>query len=181
MADLVRLSKFLSLMLRHKAADFGLKLDENGFTDSDAVWTQITLKYGTWYTRADLDALLSQTEDGKQRYEQVGTRIRALYGHSAVSEITYEAVEPPDILYHGTTPEALKSILAEGLTAQKRQYVHLSTHTERAVNVAGRHGQAIILIVRAKAAHDVGLKFYHPEPQHYLVKSVPIAFIDFPE
>ncbi|MEQ8675815.1 MAG: RNA 2'-phosphotransferase [Aggregatilineales bacterium] len=181
MADLVRLSKFMSLMLRHKAADFGLSLDENGFTDIDTVWEQITLKYGTQYTRADLDALLSQTEAGKQRYERVGTRIRALYGHSGVREIKYEAVQPPEILYHGTTPEALKSIREEGLTAQQRQYVHLSTHTERAVNVAGRHGKAIILNVRAKDAHDAGLEFYHPEPQHYLVKAVPIAFIDFPE
>ena len=142
---------------------------------------QITLKYGTQYTRADLEALLSQTEAGKQRYEQVGTLIRALYGHSAVREITYEAVEPPDILYHGTTPEALKSIREEGLSAQQRQYVHLSTQTEQAINVAGRHGKATILTVRAKEAHDAGLEFYHPEPQHYLAKAVPPKFIDFPE
>lgn len=181
MADLVRLSKFLSLMLRHQAEDFGLVLDENGFTDIDAVWTQITKKYGAKYTRDNLETLLSETTAGKQRYERVGTRIRALYGHSAVREIEYEPAEPPDILYHGTTQQALVAIRQEGLTSQKRQYVHLSTNTDRATNVAGRHGKAIILNIRAKEAHDAGLVFYHPEPQHYLVKAVPPEFIDFPE
>lgn len=181
MVDLVRLSKFISLMLRHKAADFGLTLDADGFTDVDAVWAQVKQKYGTRYTRADLDTLLDDTRAGKQRYERRGDRVRALYGHSAVREITYDPVTPPEILYHGTTPQALKHIRTEGLTAQARQYVHLSTTLERAGDVATRHGKPIILKIRAQDAHAAGHIFYQPEVQHYLVKSVPPAFIDFPD
>ena len=90
MANLTKLSKFLSLMLRHRAEDFGLTLDEQGFTNIDAVWEQIEKRYDTRYTRADLDELLKTTEVGKQRFERKGDQIRALYGHSRVTEIQYE-------------------------------------------------------------------------------------------
>ena len=107
-------------------------------------------------------------------------RIRAMYGHSKVA-VAYPAVEPPEKLYHGTTPEAVVFIRKEGLTSQKRQFVHLSTTVERASNVATRHGEPVLLVIRALEAHEAGHVFHHPEDQHYLVHSVPPEFIDFPD
>lgn len=181
MPDEKQLSKFLSLILRHKAEEFGLTLDSEGFSDLDAVWEQIQKKYGKRYTPADLDSLLTNVEGGKQRFERRDNLIRALYGHSAVTEIEYEAVTPPNILYHGTPTTALNSIRKHGLIPQKRQYVHLSTNTARASDVAGRHGKPVLLRVKALEAHDAGLIFYRPEPQHYLIKAVPPEYILFPE
>ncbi|MDX1991703.1 MAG: RNA 2'-phosphotransferase [bacterium] len=181
MANLTRLSKFLSLMLRHKAVEFGLSLDSEGFTTLDSVWQQIQKRYPDQYTMQDLNTLLEKSPDGKQRFEVIQGRIRALYGHSSVPEIEYPAVEPPEILYHGTTPQALASIREHGLNSQQRQYVHLSTDTERASTVAGRRGKPVLLVIRAKAAHAAGLIFHHPEPKHYLVKAIPPEFIEFPE
>lgn len=180
MANLARLSKFLALMLRHKADEFGLTLDSDGFTSLDSVWQQIENRYPQQYTADDLNKLLAEVTDGKKRYEVHNGRIRALYGHGNVTEITYPAVVPPDILYHGTIPEALTSIRSEGLTAQNRQYVHFSSNVERATHVAGRHGSPVLLKIRAKAAYDAGIIFHNPEPLHYLAKALPPEFIEFP-
>jgi putative RNA 2'-phosphotransferase len=180
MGDLKRLSKFLALILRHKAEEFGISLDSSGFASFDAVWSQVQRRYPGQYSYKDL-LLLLDSEGGKQRYELQQGRIRALYGHSTV-EVVYEAAVPPEILYHGTTEQALNAIRREGLTSQNRQYVHLSTDTQRAEEVAGRHSRdTVILKIRALEAHNAGLEFYHPEPRHYLVKAVSPDYIDFPE
>jgi len=178
LANLVKLSKFLSLLLRHEPDQFGLVLDADGFTNLDAVWQRISERYGNRYTYADLITLLEETPGGKQRFEVKDGRIRALYGHSGVP-ITYPPVEPPEILYHGTTREAAAKIRREGLKSQARQYVHLSTDKGRALDVARRHGQPVILRIRALAAHQAGHIFYHPERQHFLVKALPPEFIIF--
>jgi len=43
--------------------------------------------------------------------------VRALYGHSRVTEIVYPPAVPPHVLYHGTVTKALKQIRKEGLTS----------------------------------------------------------------
>lgn len=178
MADLKRLSKFLALMLRHEADHFGLQLDVNGFTDLEPVWAEVEKRYGRAYQRQDLADLL-ESEAGRQRYELQGDRIRAMYGHSSVTAVTYERAIPPELLYHGTTSEAAQAIRTQGLRAQQRQYVHLSTSIGRALDVAGRHGRPVLLIIRALEAHHAGIAFYHPEDQHYLVESLSPEHIDF--
>src|SRR5690349_4849444 len=81
MADRVRLSKFLAVLLRHEADKFGLALDADGFTDTDAVWEQINRRYPGKYSYNDLLAVVEGDDTGKKRYEIRGRRIRALFGH----------------------------------------------------------------------------------------------------
>ena len=176
---LTQLSKFVALMLRHKPDDFGLELDKKGFVDVEAVWKQVKKNYGTYYSRTDFNNMIYDTKSGQQRYEVVDGKVRALYGHSAV-EVEYSPVRPPKILYHGTVRRSVQSIRQYGLTGQKRQYVHLSSDTHRASDVAQRRGKPILLLIRALEAHNAGLEFYNPEPKHFLVKHVPPEFIDFP-
>jgi putative RNA 2'-phosphotransferase len=181
MSNLTKLSKFLSLMLRHRAADFGLTLDSEGFTDLDVVWAQVEKRFGVQYSRDDLHKVTEKSNDGKARFEIIDGRIRARYGHSAVRTITYPAVTPPEYLYHGTTREALDSIRQEGLTSQNRQFVHLSLDSDWAQTVGARHSKnTVVLRVRALEAHEAGHIFHHPEPKHYLVLAIPPEFIDFP-
>ena len=45
MADLVRLSKFLAVLLRHEPGKFGLTLDEEGFTETDGVWGRVNERF----------------------------------------------------------------------------------------------------------------------------------------
>ncbi|MBN1287816.1 MAG: RNA 2'-phosphotransferase [Anaerolineae bacterium] len=180
MADQTRLSKFLSLILRHRAQDFGLTLDADGFTDLDSVWAAVERCYPGCYIEADLQAVVAGDPTGKKRFEIVGDRIRARYGHTQVRTITYPPVEPPEYLYHGTHAKALDAIRGDGLKPMQRQYVHLSLSVEWAVMVGRRRTDApVILRVRAGEAHRAGIEFYHPEPNHYLVEAVPPRFIDF--
>jgi len=164
MADLKRLSKFLSYILRHNPDEFGLRLDEEGFADFEAVWTQVEARFGGRYRRGDIERML-HSDGGRQRYQVRDGRIRAMYGHSVIP-VVYPPVIPPEILYHGTVSGVLDAIKREGLTAQARQYVHLSTETDRAADVAGRHGKPIILRIRALEAYHNGLVFHNPEAQH---------------
>jgi putative RNA 2'-phosphotransferase len=182
MAGRKRLSKFLSLILRHRAGDFGLKLDSQGFADFEAVREVVSQRSTDKYSEEDWSAVLERGTDGKKRFEVVDGKIRALYGHSKVGQIEYPAVEPPSILYHGTHPGALQSIRRQGLQSMKRQYVHLSRTIERAMEVGGRRTEQVILLkIRAFEAHWSGIAFYNPEPEHYLAKAISTDFIDFPK
>lgn len=178
--QLRKLSKFLSLLLRHHPEKFPLKLNEAGYADLNEILRLLRgLPNFRWATRSDVDAVL--TLPGRQRFEIVTAngveRIRALYGHSAVRP-EYEAVAPPDVLYHGTAPDALEAISREGLKPMARQYVHLAVDVETARGIAARHtATPVILRVDAAAAHAAGIEFYHPTPAIYLVETLPPAYL----
>jgi putative RNA 2'-phosphotransferase len=175
----VRLSKFLSLALRHRACDFGLTPDAQGFVPFDALLALIQTKMDAGVARGEIVAL---AESGQpRRFELRGDLIRATYGHSRV-DVEYPRVAPPEILYHGTHPGALASIRKDGLRAMKRQYVHLSTTMKRAREVASRRTrEPVILSVRALDAHLADVVFHSPEPQHFLARTIAPQFIEFPE
>jgi len=177
-ARLRKLSRFLALLLRHQPARFALALDAEGFADLDAVLHILKgLPNFRWADRADIDALLALP--GRRRFEIVGGRIRALYGHTAI-RLTYTPVIPPNVLYHGTAPENLDAIRREGLRPMRRQYVHLATTPEMARQIALRHtDEPVILRVDAASAHTAGVVFYHPEENIYLCEAVPAELIAF--
>jgi putative RNA 2'-phosphotransferase len=172
-----RLSKLLSLMLRHEPKQFGLTLDENGFAPLNDVLKAVQSRkpWGN-ATLADIRYVVRNSD--KQRYEIEGDQIRARYGHSVAQKIEHEPVEPPEILYHGTSPNALEAIKSDGLKSMKRQYVHLSIEPEQARVVGSRHHpRPVILKVRAHDAWQNGVKFYQPEERLFLADEVPPEFL----
>lgn len=180
MPNLTQLSKYLSLALRHRAADFGLTLDENGFADLEPVWALVERRFGEQFTRAHLAQVVAGDTDGKKRFEIVDGRIRALYGHTRV-EVAYPPAAPPETLCHGTSHRALREIHKYGLKPMKRQYVHMSDNPACAQKTGGRHDEIpVILRIRAADAARAGVEFYHPEAEHWLAKTVPPEFIEFP-
>lgn len=182
MADLEKLSKFLAYALRHNPQEFGLTLDEQGAAPVDDVWAAVTKRFKGRYEWPDLLAVVAGDKTGKKRYEITDGCIRALYGHNAaVAEVAYTPAVPPALLYHGTNADALPHIEREGLKALARQYVHLTTSRERALTVAQRRSDEIVMLeIAAGAAHATGLEFYHPEAEHYLTRAVLPQFIRFP-
>jgi putative RNA 2'-phosphotransferase len=184
MADLEKLSKFLAYVLRHNPQEANLTLDDQGFTPVDDLWAAVNKRFPGRYTWPDLLAIVEGDKTGKKRYEIDDRHIRALYGHNvAITEIAYEPAVPPEFIFHGTNEKALKQIKVEGLKSLGRQYVHCTTSLERALTVAGRRTSSdkiVMLKILALDAHNAGIVFYHPEPEHYLVKEVPPAFIRFP-
>jgi len=180
-ARLRRLSKFLSLLLRHRPVKFPIQLDAAGYADLREIMRILKgLPNFRWATRADINAVLDTP--GRQRYEIVADadgheRIRALYGHTAIRP-TYQAVTPPGVLYHGTAPANLEAIQRTGLKPLARQYVHLATDTETARSIALRHThEPVILHINAAAAHTAGHSFYHPTANIYLTEKLAPDYI----
>ena len=173
-----RLSKFLSLILRHEPERFGLRLDADGSVPLAELLAVVRRERG-WerVTEEQIRAVVSSSD--KQRFEITGSNIRARYGHSVPQPITYPEVEPPEILYHGTSPQSLPAIRADGLNSMQRQYVHLSTSPAQARDVGRRHSrEPIVLIVRARDAWQAGVRFFQPEERLYLSPAIPAEFIE---
>ncbi len=180
---LIKLSKFLALILRHQPERFALTLDDEGWASLPEVMEILHgLPNFRWATRPDVMAVVEGgTGDSKRRFQVEGNRIRARYGHSLAQPIHYEPCAPPQILYHGTSPEALDVIRREGLRPMERQYVHLSPDVETATRVGARHsGRPVVLTVRAADAYAAGIEFYQADEAVYLTKRIPAEFIEFP-
>jgi putative RNA 2'-phosphotransferase len=181
---LTKLSKFLSLILRHQPERFALAIDSEGWASLSEVMEILHgLPNFRWATRADVVAVVEEgSGDAKRRFEVRDNRIRARYGHSLAQPITYEPCTPPAILYHGTSQRALAAIRSEGLRPMERQYVHLSPDPETATRVGARHDeQPVILTVRAADAHAGGVVFHQADEAVFLARHIPIEFVDLPE
>ena len=78
--DLTRISKYMSLILRHKPEAIGIELDAHGWANVDALLAGIGRKYAI--DRGVLEEIVRT--DGKQRYSFNADRtmIRANQGHS---------------------------------------------------------------------------------------------------
>jgi len=164
-------------MLRHEPRKFGLNLDNDGFAALPAILA-VLQRQREWQncTTEHIHEVVATCD--KQRFEIVDDKIRARYGHSIEQRIVHPAVEPPEILYHGTAPGVLPAIRAHGLQPMKRQYVHLSTKIEQAVLVGKRHSsKPVVLVVRAREAWQAGVKFHQPQARLYLASAIPPQFI----
>ena len=175
----IRISKLLSLVLRHQPEAIGLKLDKHGWAEIDELLTLLE-KNGDRISRDQLGSIVEN--DNKNRYaiDADGLRIRANQGHSIEVELGLPAIEPPEILFHGTVKKFLEAIACSGLDAGSRQHVHLSRDRETAINVGKRRGSPIILRVRSAAMHAEGHEFYCSNNGVWLTKHVPVQYIDFP-
>ncbi|HLL21936.1 MAG TPA: RNA 2'-phosphotransferase [Kofleriaceae bacterium] len=174
-----RVSKFLSLVLRHDPARIGITLDEAGWTDVDALLAACAA-HGVAITRAELDALVASSD--KQRYalSPDGARIRANQGHSVPVSLGLLPATPPERLYHGTVDAALPGIRAQGIVKGARHHVHLSADMPTATKVGSRRGKPVLLVVRAAEMAAAGHVFYRSENGVWLADHVPPAFIDVP-
>jgi len=76
---LVKLSKFLSLILRHQPERFALELDEHGWASLPEVMEILRgLPNFRWATRAAVMRIVEEgSGDGKRRFDVEGNRIRA--------------------------------------------------------------------------------------------------------
>lgn len=155
-----RLSKFLALVLRHRPDDYGLAIDEEGWVDFESLIDVLVAEDIVAETaEEDVMALVEGSE--RKRFQVAGNRIRALYGHSSRVQLAYPPDVPPDVLWHGTTPEHAARIRREGLSPEGRAFVHLSSTAEEARSVGGRHSDEPVLIrVDTRAARNGGLTFH---------------------
>lgn len=154
----INLSRFISLILRHRPETIGITLDNEGWADTQKLLAGINASG----RRIDMETLERIVrENNKQRYSfnSDKTKIRANQGHSIPVEVGMREAVPPDKLYHGTASRFLDSIKRDGIKKMSRLYVHLSRDAETAVTVGSRHGKPIVLVIDAKAMHADGYIF----------------------
>jgi putative RNA 2'-phosphotransferase len=173
-----KLSKEISYALRHAPWEYELEIDSDGFVPIEQLIRSINESgsYERPITKEDLKNII-ETSD-KQRHEIVNDKIRALYGHSLATHISKDKISPPNILYHGTTHKVFETILIEGLKPMGRQYVHLSSDINTAVQVGKRRDQQpIILKIKAIVAYKNGISFYKGNDKVILADYVPKEYI----
>ena len=177
--DLVKLSKFLSLVLRHKPEEIGIKLDESGWVSVQEL-LDACAKHGVELDPHKLQAVVQTNDKKRFAFSADGKRIRASQGHSIELDLAYEPAMPPDVLYHGTATRFLDSIRKQGLLKQARHHVHLTDSIDTASKVAARYGKAIVLTIRAHNLHQAGHAFFISANNVWLTEHVPVEYIDFP-
>jgi putative RNA 2'-phosphotransferase len=176
---LVRLSKFMSLVLRHEPQKYGLTLDAHG-------WAQISdliaaaHRAGVPLSRESIEQVVEQNEKQRFAISADGTAIRARQGHSIAVDLALTPIEPPAQLYHGTAERFAASIREHGLLRRSRHHVHLSADVQTATAVGRRHGKPVVLSVASGAMHQDGYLFYRSENGVWLTDSVPAAYLGFP-
>lgn len=172
-----RLSKFLSLILRHQPEKLDITLDANGWGSV----SEIIQKMNDRGMNVDLDQVVAVVENNdKQRFSlsHDHQRIRANQGHSIKVDLELTPQEPPEILFHGTATKNLASIRANGLSPGNRQHVHLSWDEETAVKVGQRHGKPVALKIRAGDMHREGHVFFLSENKVWLTGLVPPGYLE---
>lgn len=175
----IKLSKFLSLILRHKPQVIGLRLDANGWADVDEL-IELVNQHGIAISSEMLAMVVRQNDKNRFTFNADRTKIRANQGHSLDVDLELVAEPPPTILFHGTATRFLSSIRDKGLIPGSRQHVHLSAEEVNAIRVGQRHGHPVVLTIRAQAMCEAGYQFFCSQNGVWLTERVPPQYIDFP-
>jgi putative RNA 2'-phosphotransferase len=178
--DILTVSKFLSLVLRHQPEAIGLVLDAQGWADVDAL-IRLASEHGRPLTRSLLDQVVTDNDKKRFAFSADGSRIRASQGHSIEIELALPPAEPPELLYHGTATRFIESIRVQGLHSGSRQHVHLSVDVATAIKVGQRHGKPVVIVIRAGAMHRAGYEYFLSANSVWLTERVPVDFLQFPE
>lgn len=174
-----QISKFLSLVLRHRPEYISLQLNESGWANINELIEKAITKNIT-FSSEELAEIVATNDKKRFAFNDDNSMIRANQGHSVKTiDLQLEAVKPPDFLYHGTVEKFLSSIKQTGLQKRSRQHVHLSEDLETATKVGSRRGEAIILIVKSQEMFESGFEFYCSENGVWLTENVPNEFIKF--
>jgi putative RNA 2'-phosphotransferase len=174
----VRVSKFLSLVLRHQPEEIGLSLDQSGWASAPRL-IEASRRRGFDFTLEELQNVVAG--NGKKRFSlsEDGLWIRANQGHSIEVELGLAPPAPPEILYHGTAERFLTSIKQQGLIKGKRHHVHLSADVDTAMKVGRRHGKPVVLGIEAGRMSQDGFIFYLSANGVWLTDRVPVQYLMF--
>ncbi len=177
--NLVSVSKFLSLVLRHKPEEVGLCLDTNGWASiSDLILCAD--QNGIKLSHELIEKVVANNDKSRFVIDQTGSKIRANQGHSISIDLELPPQEPPSILFHGTATRFVESIRQQGILNGNRRHVHLSSEASVATSVGARHGKPLVLQISAKKMYTQNYHFYLSQNGVWLTEHVPVSFIEFP-
>ena len=172
----IKLSKFLSLLLRHNPGAIGLELDGNGWANVDEL-IEKSSKKGKKFDLKDLKYIVKNCDKQRYTFNEDYTKIRANQGHSIKVDLDLKPSTPPEVLYHGTATRNLDSILKNGIHKSNRHHVHLSLDVGTATKVGQRHGKVVILQINAKQMNGDGHQFFLSKNNVWLTDFVDPKYI----
>lgn len=174
----VKISKFLSYVLRHNPQEIDLSLDAEGWATISELLAKAPRRLGL--NRKILEDVVANNDKKRFRISEDGSMIRASQGHSVTVDLHLDARTPPAVLYHGTATRFVSSIRNQGLLPRSRQHVHLSADTATARSVGSRYGVPSILTIDAGRMHRGGYTFFRSDNGVWLTDRVPTLYISFP-
>jgi len=178
--DIVKASRFLSLVLRHNPSKIDLILDEQGWANVNELLERMNQRNFN-LDRNDLELIVEKNNKKRFTFSEDGDFIRANQGHSIAIDLALEPIKPPLQLFHGTASKSVSVILREGLKKMRRQHVHLSDDMDTAVNVGGRHGKPVVLIVESRQMYKDGFEFFCSKNGVWLTDRIPVKYIESPQ
>jgi len=173
--DLTAISKYISLILRHKPEVIQITLDEHGWADVEQLINGINRTRP--FNREMLEEIVRTDQKQRYSFNEEKTKIRANQGHSILVDVELKEVCPPSVLWHGTGEKYTASIDKEGLISKSRLYVHLSADRKTALTVGKRHGKPIIYQIDSKKMEKDGYLFYCSVNGVWLTKQVPPVYL----
>ncbi len=178
--NLEKISVMLSYLLRHCKEPLYVDRD-GGWASVDTILAALRERYPQM-DRATLEEIVATDGKGRYSFDEEGMRIRANQGHSIPGvAVTMDRPVPPEYLYHGTATRFLPQILQEGLKPMTRQYVHISSDRETALKVAKRHGEPVVLLIRAREFAADGHELLCSSNGVWQAKAVPPAYFSIME
>ena len=176
-----QVSRFVSVILRHKPEKIGLQLDEHGWANVDELIEGIRMA-GRNIDLPLLEKIVAENDKQRFSFSEDKKRIRANHGHTVKVDLELESCQPPEVLYHGTVDANKASIEEKGLLKVNRLYVHLSPDIEMAVKVAARrNGQILIYRVAAGDMYRDGYIFHRSVNGVWLTDTVPAKYLQVNE
>ena len=109
MDPVVKLSKKMSYVLRHRPDSIGATLDDQGWLETSVLLEALKIDL------AQLEKVVDTNNKKRFEFNEDRSLIRASQGHSVQISFGYKPKEPPEFLYHGTVADAWPSIQKEGL------------------------------------------------------------------
>ena len=162
----IKESKRLAYLLRHSNLP-----DYNG-------WVKVSVVLGNLgLSLQDLQQIVESDNKGRFEFSEDKSSVRALYGHSIDVNLGLEPTIPPPILYHGTAEKYIDSIMKEGLTPRKRNFVHLSETIDMAKQIGTRHGSPVVFSIDIEAMIRAGYKFYKAQNGIWLTEDILPKFL----
>lgn len=174
--NVTRMSRFLSLILRHRPEVAGIELDREGWADVAELLDGMA-RAGRSISLEQLVQVVERNDKGRFAFNEDRSRIRAVQGHSRRVDLGYAPVAPPERLYHGTVERFLAAIRKQGLKRGQRHHVHLSPDRETAEKVGARRGRPVILTIDSRRMAEDRHVFYLADNGVWLTDRVPPEYI----
>lgn len=170
--EIEKSGRVMAASLRH--GKNGVDLDRNGFASIRDIVDVIKSRNPRmgWMRPRHIEAIA--LTDPKGRYEIVGNRIRATYGHTIDIDVILDYDDVPDELFYPTSDEEADNLLDNGIDPAGRTMVHLS-RTYGDAKRAGlvHYDDPVILLIDVEQAEEVGCRIGRASNTVYLCGHVP--------